>query len=165
MSWIVDAMTIQDKQDTWALLARSNNVKISFFGDIGFGGVSESEYTSDGALQVASFVDLMATKLKVILQRAECKDYRDIAAMLNHNVNLAEGLGAARAMFGPNFQPHESLKALGYFGDGDLDQLSADERKVLLLAVHRIDTIPDMGIQSKTLCLDTSKPYHQTRRP
>jgi predicted nucleotidyltransferase component of viral defense system len=27
-------------------------------------------------LQVASFADLMATKVKVVLQRAEAKDYR-----------------------------------------------------------------------------------------
>ena len=40
-------------------------------------------------LLVAPFEDLMATKLKVILQRAESKDYRDIAAMLQAGVSLS----------------------------------------------------------------------------
>ncbi len=31
---------------------------------------------------------------------------------------MASGLGAAREMFGPSFQPSESLKALVFFGDG-----------------------------------------------
>jgi hypothetical protein len=32
---------------------------------------------------------LMATKLKVVLRRAEAKDYRDIAAMIKAGVNLS----------------------------------------------------------------------------
>lgn len=54
---------------------------------------------------IASLDDLMATKLKVILQCAEAKDYGDIAAMLNKGVSLSTGLAAAREIFGPNFQP------------------------------------------------------------
>ena len=48
----------------------------------GFGRVGTPEVTVDSTLQVASLDDLMATKLKVILQRAEAKDYRDLAAMI-----------------------------------------------------------------------------------
>lgn len=40
--------------------------------------------------------------------------------MLNAGVSLAHGLAAARLLFGPNFQPSESLKALVYHEDGDL---------------------------------------------
>ena len=36
--------------------------------------------------------DLMATKVKVVLPRAEAKDYRDVAAMLNAGVSLSRGL-------------------------------------------------------------------------
>lgn len=49
---------------------------------IGFGRVGEPDLTEDSILQVASLDDLMATKVKVVLQRAEAKDYRDIAAMV-----------------------------------------------------------------------------------
>ena len=42
--------------------------------------------TSDGALLVASLDDLLATKLKAVLDRAEVKDYRDIARMISTTV-------------------------------------------------------------------------------
>lgn len=64
------------------------------------GRVGEPELTDDGVLLVASLDDRMATKLKVILQRMEARDYRDIAAMLNAGVSLAKGPAAARAMYG-----------------------------------------------------------------
>ncbi len=56
--------------------------------------VGEPEFTNDGVLLVASLDDLMATKLKVILQRPEAKDYRDIAATLETQVRLDRGLMA-----------------------------------------------------------------------
>jgi len=75
-------------------------VKVSFFGSIGFGRVGEPDLTDDGVMQVASFEDLMATKVKVILQRAEVKDYIDIAAMIKAGVSLSRGMSAASLIFG-----------------------------------------------------------------
>lgn len=49
----------------------------------------------------------MAMKVQVVLQRAEAKDCRDIAAMIDAGVSLAHGLAAARLIFGPTFQPSE----------------------------------------------------------
>lgn len=40
---------------------------------------------------LASPVDLLATKLETILQCAEAKDYRDIAALLRAGGDLATG--------------------------------------------------------------------------
>lgn len=123
---------------------------MSFFGTINFGRVGEPEITDDGILQVASLDDLMATKLKVILQRAEAKDYRDIAAMLKAGVRLAKGLTSARLMYGSNFQPSESLKAMVYFEDGDLSTLQADEKRTLVQAasaVRELETSAILGYQ------------------
>ena len=64
------------------------------------GRVDAPLITDGGVMQVASLIDLMATKLKVILQRAEYKDYFDIAAMINAGVSLENSLEAARSMFG-----------------------------------------------------------------
>ncbi len=92
----------------------------------------------------------MATKLKVILQRAEAKDYRDIAAMLKAGVRLAKGLTSARLMYGSNFQPSESLKAMVYFEDGDLSTLQADEKRTLVQAasaVRELETSAILGYQ------------------
>ena len=115
------------------------------------GRVGTPDTTNDGVLQVASLIDLMATKLKVILQRAEAKDYRDIAAMLGAGVSLAHGIAAARQLFGPSFQPSECLKALVYFKDGDLATLSADEKNILVEASHTVHELPVVAICSREL--------------
>jgi hypothetical protein len=145
--------SLQDKADTWTVLVpgAGGHVKVSLFGSIGFGRVGEPDVTNDGVVQVASIEDMMATKLKVVLQRAESKDYRDIAAMLRAGASLPHGLAAARTMFGPNYQPSESLKALVYFDDGDLTSLTADERKALVEAVATVRDLPDVGIVAKRL--------------
>lgn len=150
------AETLQDQGNTWVVLVPSGNpteksVKVSFFGTIAFGRVGEPDFTDDGVLQVASFADLMATKVKVVLQRAEAKDYRDIAAMINADVSLAHGLASARQLYGSNFQPSESLKALVYFNDGDLNTLTIDEKNTLVEAVKVVRDLPEVTLRSKFL--------------
>ncbi len=83
-------------------------------------------------LELASLDDLMAHKLKVVLQRVERKDYRDLAAMIRAGCSVARGLAAARLFFGTAFQPLESLKAMAYFRDGDLGRLSRRDRDTLM---------------------------------
>jgi hypothetical protein len=85
-------------QDTLVVLAGS--VKVSFFSGIGFGRVNDPLHTCDDVLLVASLDDLMATKLKATLDRAEAKGYRDIAEMISAGVSLAAGLSAFKQMFG-----------------------------------------------------------------
>ena len=148
--------TLQDNGNTWVVLVPNGNserehVKVSFFGTIAFGRVGEPEFTDDGVLQVASFDDLMATKVKVVLQRAEAKDYRDVCAMVQAGVSLSRGLASARLLYGPNFQPSESLKALVYFSDGDLETLTANEKKTLVDAVKVVRDLPDVILRSTSL--------------
>jgi hypothetical protein len=154
--FVAQSTTIQDKDNTWCLLvpygdSGRDNVKVSFFGMISFGRIGEPDFTGDGVLQVASLDDLMATKVKVILQRAEAKDYRDIVAMIAAGVSLAKGLAAARLFFGTNFQPSESLKALVYFNDGDLNSLILNEKNSLVQAVKAVRDLPTVEIMSKAL--------------
>lgn len=153
MAW---STTLQDRNDSWVVLvaderSAGENVKVSFFGAIAFGRVGEPESTDDGVLLVASVDDLMATKVKVILQRAEAKDYRDLAAMIEAGASLPRALASARLLYGPNFQPSESLKALVYFADGDLDTLSAAEKKTLVDAVKAVRDLPDVALASTSL--------------
>ncbi|XTI73131.1 hypothetical protein ACQAYK_03185 [Acidithiobacillus sp. AC3] len=86
-----------------------------------------------------------------ILPRAEAKDYRDIAAMIHAGVSLSRGLASARQLYGPNFQPSESLKALVYFQDGDLQSLGADEKKTLINAVSAVRDLPPVALAAKVL--------------
>ena len=145
--FLATSIVLQDQPNTFTVNVRWGDaereyVKVSFFGTIGFGRVGEAEITEDGVLQVASLDDLMATRLKVILQRAEAKDYRDLGAMVSAGMNLSKGLSAARELFGINFQPSESLKAMVYFDDGDLHTLTRDEKQCLIKAVSAVRDLP-----------------------
>jgi hypothetical protein len=153
---MASAVVLQDLPNTLSLLTPSGNsdgkhVKLSFFGGIGMGRVGKPDLTEDGVLQIASLDDLMATKSKVILQRIEAKDYRDIAAMLNAGVSLPRGLAAARAMYGVNFQPSESLKAMVYFDGGDLSTLTQEEKNCIINAVNKVRNLPNVEILNRQL--------------
>lgn len=154
--FLATSLVLQDQSNTLTVHVPSGdseheNVKVSFFGTIGFGRVGTPEVTDDGILQIASLDDLMATKVKVILQRAEAKDYRDIAEMVRAGVSLQKGLSAARALFGSNFQPSESLKAMVYFEDGDLHTLSFAERACLIDAACQVRDLPIVKVLSHQL--------------
>lgn len=151
-----DSRVIQEQGNAMTLLVNppghiDDTVKVSFFGNISTGRVATPDMTDDGVLQVAALDDLMAMKLKVILQRAEAKDYRDIAAMADAGVHVDQGLAAARQMFGDAFQPSESLKAMTFFGDGDLQTLSSKERATLVTASSTVNRLPDVKLRSRSL--------------
>jgi hypothetical protein len=165
--FIAISPVLQDQPNTFTVNVPYGNserehVKVSFFGGIGFGRVGEPQVTEDGVLHVASLDDLMATKVKVILQRAEAKDYRDIVAMVSAGVSLAKGLSAARALYGINFQPSESLKAMVYFDDGDLRSLTKDERTCLVKAVSEVRDLPHVEVVAQQL---TALPAFTPRQP
>ena len=152
------ATLLQDTPDSFTALVLPStpddqHVKVSFFGTLSFGRVGEPDVTADGVLQVAALDDLMATKLKVILQRIEAKDYQDIAALLRAGVSLSHGLAGARALYGPAFQPSESLKALVYFEGGDLHRLTQEERALLIATASSVRALPPVDIRSHALAL------------
>jgi hypothetical protein len=141
------AAILQDTPDTLVVLADkpAGSVKVSFVGGFSFGRVNDPLETSDGTLLVASLDDLLATKLKAVLDRADAKDYRDIAQMISSGVSLPAGLSAFKEMF--NGEPAQVLRAIGYFGDGDLTTLSAADRKVLGDARDRVRELPEVHLK------------------
>lgn len=154
--FMAKSIVLQDSLDTLTFLvpygdSERTHVKVSFFGTIDHGRVGTPDVTEDGVLHVASLDDLMATKVKVILQRAEAKDYRDIAAMINAGVSLSKGLASARVLYGSNFPIIESMKALAYFADGDLQILTATEKTCLVGAVGVVRELPEVRILSRRL--------------
>jgi hypothetical protein len=156
---------LQDEPNAYTVLVpcettQDQHLKVSFFGTIGFGRIGEPEITDDGTLQVATLDDLMATKVKVILQRIEAKDYRDIAAMVKAGVSLSKGLSAAREMYGHSFQPSECLKAMVYFEGGDLLTLTQSEKEALIAAASAVRDLPTVEIVSRELALASPEPGH-----
>ena len=64
-----------------------------------------------------------------IIDRAEAKDYRDIAVMLSAGISLEKALGAFAKMYGKD--PGLPLRAMGFFKDGDLASLSKSDQDIL----------------------------------
>jgi hypothetical protein len=153
--FIAISTILQETANTYTALVPygEEHVKVSFFGDIRIGRIGNPFCTEDGVLLVASLDDLMAAKVKVLLQRIEAKDYIDIAAMIKAGVSLAKGLAAARVIYGQNFQPSESLKAMVYFEGGDLATLTAETKQILITAASAVRDLPHVEILSRELTL------------
>ena len=136
VSCLADSEILQRAPNTLTVsVDRTEPVKISFFGEIGFGRVGSPELTNDGVLRVASLLDLLGTKLKVLLQRIEQKDYLDIEAILRSGVRLEDGLGAAARLYGVQFPPMDCAKTLAYFDEDSLTNLPDCTKKYLVQAV------------------------------
>jgi hypothetical protein len=153
-SFMSTSMLLQDSVNTLTVevKVKSGSVKISFFGGIDFGRINNPLETDDGVLVVASLEDLLANKLKVIVQRAEKKDYQDIKALIeNGGVSLSKALAAAEVMFVPNFQASIALKALGYFNDGDLPSLESSTKKFLARLAADTGDLPEVALLGREL--------------
>jgi hypothetical protein len=152
-AFIRDAQTIQEDQNTLVLIApmRSGPVKLSFFGGLAIGRINEPLQTKDGTILVASPEDLLATKLEAIMDRAEAKDYRDIAVMLAADISLERALGAFAKMYSKD--PGLPLRAIGFFKDGDLASLPKSDQDILRKARDRVSEIPDVPITHGSLAV------------
>lgn len=123
---------------------RVNGVWLSLFG-VDLAAVAPPEVTPDIGLPVASLRDLGATKMQTIVDRAEAKDYVDIAALLAAGLDLPDLLGSAQVVFGSRFSPLLALKALTWFEDGDLPSLPEGTRDRLVAAAAAVRRIPTLG--------------------
>lgn len=113
---LLDTENIQTIEISHPALNKSA-AKVSFFGNIDFGRVGEPRLTDDGVLLVASPLDLFAVKLKEIIQRPTPDDYVDIVYLIKNGESLLEALGGASVLFGTDFSPMISLRALSYLDD------------------------------------------------
>jgi hypothetical protein len=107
-----------------AIVDRNGPVKVSFFGGLKLNRVEDPDIAHDNGIQVASVLDVAATKLATIQQRAQTRDYEDLAAIVAAGISLSEALAAAATVYGKQFNGALSLKALTYFHDGDLPNLN-----------------------------------------
>ncbi|HZL97888.1 MAG TPA: nucleotidyl transferase AbiEii/AbiGii toxin family protein [Terriglobales bacterium] len=135
LTWFRGGTVLRAEPDTHVLLAavpRSRReVKVSFFSGLRIGRVGAPDLSDDGVILVASVRDLLATKLKVLFDRVEPKDYLDIAEILSRGGDLPQGLSDGRAIFGKSFSPAECLRILCWFGEPGLGSLPAGCRRTL----------------------------------
>jgi len=132
---------------------RGGPVKLSFFGVPRIRPLRPAATASDNGVKIASLLDLAATKARVVQQRAEAKDYIDMDALITDGgISLSTALAAATAIYGSTFTPQSTLKALTYFKDPGLCELSPDLQLRLVTAVRGVDLsrLPavDQGQQS-----------------
>lgn len=155
ISYLRGAERLQSESNTLTCLVQrlKHPVKISFFGGIPFGRVASPDLARGGGIRVASMLDIAATKLKVIQERAEAKDYQDIAALLDHGLALQEALRAGLGIYGSLFNPMISLRALTFFEDGDLQSLGQSVKETLQGAVSniRFERLTPLELQSRRL--------------
>jgi len=80
LPWLDSARVLQDQPETLTVLSPAleleNAIKVSFFGGLAIGRVGVPQISADGVALVASPLDLLATKLKVLLQRAKARTTR-----------------------------------------------------------------------------------------
>jgi len=132
-----------------AIAHRGGPVKVSFFGGLSLNRVQDPDRVKGNEIQIASLIDVAATKLATIQQRAQARDYEDIAAIVSAGISLSEALAAATAVYGATFNGALSLKALTYFGDGDLPSLSPTVQAKLRQLAGEVNLAEIPRMQSK----------------
>lgn len=128
---------------------RDGPVLVSFFGDLNLGQVGGREQVEGMKLYVAALLDIAGTKAAVVQKRAEVKGYLDFDALLRHGINLPTILAAGAVVYGRQFNPLVTVKALSYFDD--LPGLPAEVRTRLTAAVAAVDVtrLPALTAYSK----------------
>ncbi len=150
--FLSQATILQQQRNTLSVVIdRGDPVSMSFFGLPKLFALADSNRASDNNLHIASLLDIAATKVSVVQIRAEAKDYLDIDALIHlGGIDLATALSAAAVLYGTSFNPQITLKALSYFEDGNVAQISADTKERLMMAARAIDlnnlpVIPSRG--------------------
>lgn len=134
---------------TVSIAIEGTRVKVSYLGGLTMGRVGRPDRAEPDSVPVASGLDLLATKLKVLLERTQEKDYLDIAHLLMSGITLRQGLGAAVALYGNQFPPMDCVKALAYFEGGDVGNLPDELKRFLIEQTDDwdlgVDEVPVLG--------------------
>ena len=122
------------------IVDRGGPVRLSFFGLPGIPRLAPPHVAPGNGVQVASLLDLAGTKASVVQQRAEAKDYIDIDAILRDGrIDLPTALASAKAIYGLQFNPQITLKALSFFDEGNLRRLPKALKDRLAEAAREVD--------------------------
>jgi len=133
-------VTQQSPNTLNCLVERGKNVQISFFGVTGLRCIEAPNIVEDNRVKIATLVDLAGMKAAVVQKRAHAKDYIDLSTMIERGVvDLPTALAAGRVIYGPSFNPELTLKALSFYGDGNLETVPSQHKECLLQAVRDVD--------------------------
>jgi len=130
------------------IVDRDGIVKVSFFGVPEIPRLVRPHKVLDNGVKVASLLDLAGMKASVVQVRAEARDYIDVDAMMaSGKIDLPTALAAGRAIYGTQFNPEITLKALSFFDDGNLRRLAEPLKARLAKAAREVDLdgLPDLN--------------------
>ncbi|WP_420636403.1 nucleotidyl transferase AbiEii/AbiGii toxin family protein [Candidatus Palauibacter sp.] len=151
VSYLDPAEVVRRAENTLTCLVdRGGPVRVSFFGGLALSRVRDPERAAGAGILVASLLDLAATKVQVVQSRASARDYLDVDALVHlSGIGLSQALGAAAAVHGERFNPVLTLKALTFFGDGDLAAVPGAVRARLADVVREVDleSVPNLSAQ------------------
>ena len=141
ISYLQGAEVVQRSPDTLSCIVDCTGpVRVSFFGGSTLRRVEDPDSLAEPRVNIASLLDLAATKAEVVQARAAAKDYLDMDALIDRaGISLSDALGAAGAVFGPAFNPVLTLQALCFFSDSDLATLPHDVCRRLVEAASAVD--------------------------
>jgi hypothetical protein len=149
VGFLAGARVIQRDINTLSVIVdRDGPVKVSFFGVPKLPRLAPPRMVAENKLKVASLLDLAGTKASVVQVRAEAKDYVDLDALIRlGKIGLPRALAAAQMLYGPTFNPLATLKALSYYGDGNLAALDDEVKQRLVVAARTVDldSLPAAG--------------------
>jgi hypothetical protein len=134
-------ITQQEPNTLTCLVDRGGPVKVSFFGVPNLARIRVPHVAAGNGLRIADLLDIAGTKAAVVQQRAHRKDYIDIDALITAGIDLPAQLAAAKIVYGSGFSPTPTLKALTFFGDGDLATLPDDVKRRLSQAAASVDPL------------------------
>jgi hypothetical protein len=141
-------ITQREPNTLTGIVDRDGVVKVSFFGVPEIPRLVQPHQVPDNGIKIASLLDLSGMKASVVQVRAEARDYIDIDAMIaSGKIDLPTALAAGLAIYGPQFNPEITLKALSYFDDGNLRRLpeSLKARLAKAARVVDLDGLPDLN--------------------
>jgi hypothetical protein len=119
---------------------RGGPVQLQFFGNFNLGQVADAEIAEGPSILVASLLDLAGIKVALVTQRAEIKDYLDIFALMTKaKLPLPQMLAAGIVVYGDEFTPLDSLKAISYHDDPSLTDLPENVRNYFSETVNSTD--------------------------
>ena len=141
IQFLAGATITQREPNTLSCIVdRGGPVKLSFFGVPAIPRLRSPVTAPDNGLRIASLLDLAGTKASVVQVRAEAKDYIDIDAILTDGrIDLPTALASALAIYGEQFNPQITLKALSYFDDGNVRSLPQEMKDRLARAARAVD--------------------------
>jgi Nucleotidyl transferase AbiEii toxin, Type IV TA system len=141
VGYLAGAVVRQSEANTFTCsIDRGGPVLLSYFGGLALGQVDDAELAEGPEIAVASLLDLAGMKVAVVTQRAEARDYLDVHALLTMGgIDLPLMLSAAQVIYGHQFSPLISVKALSYHDDFSLSELPKQVRGDLIAAVKSAD--------------------------